>query len=99
MSIITLSRSKYTICQCIVFSVLLQNYSDEDHKNYRNVLVINNVWYNICYTCALDVFCIRLNFFISFLSKISLDLLLNIMKNSVRYFGGRMMEIAHIFAN
>jgi len=28
----------------------------------------------------------------------SLDLLLYIMKNSVRYFGGRMMEIAHIFA-
>jgi len=44
-------------------------------------------------------FCIRLKFFISFVAKMSLNFLLCIMKNSVHYFGGMMMEIAHISRN
>jgi len=48
-SIIILSCSKYKIWQ-FVFSVILRNYSDDDSQNDWNILVINNMWYNTCYT-------------------------------------------------
>jgi len=41
--IITLSGSRYSVLQIIVFLVLLESYPDDDHKSDGNVLVISNM--------------------------------------------------------
>jgi len=40
------------VWQIIVFFVLLSSYPDYDRNSDGNMLVINNMWWNIFYTCA-----------------------------------------------
>jgi len=49
--IITLNGSRYSMWQIIVFFILLLSYPDDYSKSDGNVLVINNMWWNILYTC------------------------------------------------
>ena len=50
--IIMLSGSWYPMWQIIVFFILLFSYPDDDGKSDGNMLVINNMWWNIFYTHA-----------------------------------------------
>jgi hypothetical protein len=48
--IIMLCDSSYTIWHFIMY--FLYSYTDGDGKSSRNMLLINNIWWNIFYTCA-----------------------------------------------